>query len=106
MSLKDSLVIILYVYAYTFSLYSYTLLMKIVHNHYIGVNSIVGFLKNYNLEILHINGNSIGDNGMSVMMNGLQQNKTLVQLHVKECEFSAKGTLHSTYVHNAGACLG
>jgi len=50
-------------------------------------------LKNSNLQVLNIGGNSIGDDGISVMMDGLQHNKTFTELYVDKCGLSAKGTI-------------
>ncbi|XP_065888158.1 protein NLRC3-like isoform X3 [Dysidea avara] len=56
-----------------------------------GASCVGRFLKNCNLQVLNIGGNSIGDDGISVMMDGLQYNKTLTELHVYNCGISAKG---------------
>jgi len=50
-------------------------------------------LKNCNLQVLNIGGNDIGDDGISLMMDGLQQNKTLTKLAVWLCGLSTKGTI-------------
>ncbi|XP_065888160.1 NACHT, LRR and PYD domains-containing protein 12-like isoform X2 [Dysidea avara] len=55
-----------------------------------GASCVGRFLKNCNLQALNIGGNPIGDDGISVMMDGLQYNKTLTELDVSECELSAK----------------
>jgi len=44
------------------------------------------------LRRLNVSGNDIGDNGMSVITEGLQSNKTLAKLNVSGCELSVKGT--------------
>ena len=36
--------------------------------------------------------NDIGDDGMSSVADGLQQNNTLAKLDVSMCEFSVKGS--------------
>ena len=36
--------------------------------------------------------NDIGDDGMSSVADGLQYNKSLTKLNVRECGFSVKGT--------------
>lgn len=46
-----------------------------------------------NLELLNIEGNAIGDDGISVMTDGLQQKNTLTKLFVYSHELSAKGTI-------------
>ena len=43
--------------------------------------------------MLNVSSNPIRDDGISVMMDGLQYNKTLTELHVPDCGFSAKGTV-------------
>ena len=57
-----------------------------------GANCIGRCLKICALKTLIIQGNSIGDDGISVMMDGLLHNKTLTKLDVFGCELSAKGT--------------
>ena len=37
-------------------------------------------------------GNDIGDDGMSSVADGLQHNNTLKKLDVDKCEFSVKGS--------------
>ena len=58
-----------------------------------GASCVGRLLKNSDLQILNIGENSIGDDGISVMMDGLQHNKTLTELHVHNCGLSAKGTM-------------
>ena len=43
-------------------------------------------------------GNPIGDDGLSLVIDGLQHNKTLTKLYVYECRLSAKGTMHAIVV--------
>ena len=45
------------------------------------------------LRELNVSGNVIGDNGISVITEGLQSNKTLTKLVVSGCGFSVKGTV-------------
>ena len=45
------------------------------------------------LRELDVSWNDIGDNGISVITEGLQSNKTLTKLTVSECGFSVKGTV-------------
>ena len=45
------------------------------------------------LRVLHVGWNHIGDDGVLVMMDGLQHNKTLTKLDVTNCGLSAKGTI-------------
>ena len=45
------------------------------------------------LKELDVSFNDIGDNGISVITEELQSNKTLTKLDVSWCEFSVKGTV-------------
>ena len=45
------------------------------------------------LRKLDVSYNDIGDNGISVITEGLQSNKTLTKLNVSGCRFSVKGTV-------------
>ena len=45
------------------------------------------------LRELDVSWNDIGDNGISVITEGLQSNKMLTKLDVSECTFSVKGTV-------------
>ena len=45
------------------------------------------------LRELGIGGNDIGDDGISVITEGLQSNETLTKLDVSDCGFSVKGTV-------------
>ena len=45
------------------------------------------------LRELNVSGNDIGDNGISVITDRLQSNKTLTKLNVSWCGFSVKGTV-------------
>ncbi|XP_065888166.1 protein NLRC3-like isoform X2 [Dysidea avara] len=56
-----------------------------------GVSCVGRFLKNCNLQVFNIGGNSIRDDGISVMVDGLQYNKTLTELYLHQCGISAKG---------------
>ncbi|XP_065888183.1 uncharacterized protein [Dysidea avara] len=56
-----------------------------------GASSVDRFLKNCNLQVLDIGKNSIRDDRISVMVDGLEHNKTLTELNVSECGISAKG---------------
>ena len=48
-------------------------------------------IENKNLEHLNIGSNKIGDDGVRVAMEGLQQNDTLTELQLHECKISVKG---------------
>ena len=45
------------------------------------------------LRELDVSGNHTGDNGISVITEGLQSNKTLTKLNVSYCGLSVKGTV-------------
>ena len=45
------------------------------------------------LRELNVKFNPIGNNGISVITEGLQSNKTLTKLDVSGCGFSVKGTV-------------
>ena len=53
--------------------------------------STVLITDNAALRELNVSGNDIGDNGILVITEGLQSNKTLKRLNVSNCEFSVKG---------------
>ena len=40
-----------------------------------------------------MSGNEIGNDGVSLIADGLRCNKALVKLHIRECGISVKGTL-------------
>ena len=45
------------------------------------------------LRVLNVSHNDIGDDGMVVISETLQHNKSLTTLVVAECELSVKGTV-------------
>ena len=45
------------------------------------------------LRELDVSSNDIGDNGISMITEGLHSNKTLTKLRVSGCGFSVKGTV-------------
>ena len=45
------------------------------------------------LRELDVWGNQIGDNGISIVTEGLQSNKMLTKLDVSWCDLSVKGTV-------------
>ena len=49
-------------------------------------------LKNNKLQDLVIYSNTIGDDGMRLITEGLQYNNTLTTLNARECGFSVEGT--------------
>ena len=47
----------------------------------------------HTLQELHMDSNDIGDDGMTVISEALQHNKSLTTLRVRGCELSVKGTV-------------
>ena len=47
----------------------------------------------HTLQVLNIMNNDIGDEGMAVISEALQNNKSLTRLVVLQCELSVKGTV-------------
>ena len=45
------------------------------------------------LRELNVSYNHVGDNGISVITEGLQSNKTLTKLNVSGCDLSVKGAV-------------
>ena len=59
-----------------------------------GANCLGELLKVNNLlQELDMRLNHIGDDGMSSVADGLQYNKTLTKLNVRQCGLSVKGTI-------------
>ena len=54
-------------------------------------------MENKKLQHLNIGWNKIGDNGVSHITEGLQQNYTLTELMLSNCEISAKGNCSYNY---------
>ena len=48
---------------------------------------------NCTLQVLNVNSNNIGDDGISVIIEQLQHITTLTKLYVAKCGLSVKGTL-------------
>ena len=49
----------------------------------------------HTLQELKIDANNIGDDGIAVISEALQQNRSVTTLEVSYCGLSAKGTVHS-----------
>ena len=47
----------------------------------------------HTLQELNVNGNDIGDDGMAVISEALQHNKSFTTLWVVQCGLSVKGTV-------------
>ena len=58
--------------------------------YYIRNNFITG---HSTLRVLRLGGNILGDDGMKLIIEGFQDNNTLVDLGVWSCKLSAKGRL-------------
>ena len=54
-------------------------------------------MENKKLQHLNIGSNTLGDNGVSHITEGLQQNDTLTELMLRGCEISAKGNCSYNY---------
>ena len=54
-------------------------------------------MKNKKIQYLDIHGNVIGDDGVSHITEGLQQNDTLTELMLRNCKISAKGNCSYNY---------
>ena len=60
--------------------------------HYTGATHIKKMLmENKNLTHLYIDNNTIGDDGVRYVTEGLEQNHTLTKLGLGKCEISVKG---------------
>ena len=60
----------------------------------IGASCLGELLKvNNSLQELDMQRNTIGDDGISSVADGLQYNKTLTKLNVERCRLSVKGTV-------------
>jgi len=67
-------------------------IMFTIDTHSIGTSCVSKFLRdNCTLQVLSMNGNAVGDNGVSVIMDGLKCNSSLTELWLEECGFSVKG---------------
>ena len=59
-----------------------------------GASWIAELLKISNsLQELNMRSNDIGDDGMSLVADALQYNRTLTKLNIRECGLSVKGTV-------------
>ena len=54
-------------------------------------------MENKKLQHLNISNNKIGDDGVSHITEGLQQNYTLTNLMISNCKISAKGNCSYNY---------
>ena len=56
------------------------------------------------LRELDVSGNDIGDEGMAIISEVLQHNKSLTTLRVERCGLSVKGTVCSVWIDYAFHC--
>ena len=49
-------------------------------------------MRNCTLQVLHVTSNTIGDDGISVIVEHMQNITTLTKLYVMECGLSVKGS--------------
>ena len=52
------------------------------------------------LRVLNVSRNDIGDEGMGIISEALQHNKSLTKLVVLNCGLSVKGTVCSVWINN------
>ena len=52
------------------------------------------------LRVLDVSRNDIGDEGMGIISEALQHNKSLTKLVVLNCGLSVKGTVCSVWINN------
>ena len=50
------------------------------------------------LRVLDVSNNDIGDEGMAIISEALQHNKSLTKLYVQQCGLSVKGTVASVWI--------
>ena len=53
------------------------------------------------LKVLDVSNNDIGDEGMAIISEALQHNKSLTILDVLRCGLSVEGTVCSLWINNA-----
>ena len=64
----------------------------------VGASCIGKWLKYSVLKLLNVGRNPMGNDGISLIMQGLQDNQTLTALNIQDCGFSVKGTVYICYV--------
>lgn len=81
----------IYVRSYRIVLILLSCMLKVIF-YYTGATYIKKMLmKNKSLKYLSISHNKIGDDGVRHVTEGLQQNDSLVELRLYDCEISGKG---------------
>ena len=53
---------------------------------------------NYTLQVLDVNDNDIGDDGISMISGELQHNNSLTRLYLRSCGLSVKGEESANFV--------
>ena len=56
------------------------------------------------LRVLDVRGNGIGDDGMEVISEALQKNKSLTELNVYRCGLSVKGNVVCGFIRDSYIC--
>ena len=78
-------------YNYCENNYLYAIYGKIVITGAVYISQLLNVT--HTLQVLNMNFNDIGDDGMAVISEALQHNKSLTTLMVRGCELSVKGTV-------------
>ena len=60
--------------------------------------SIVTLIDSGTFRVLHVGGNDIGDDGMAVISEVLQNSKSLNTLDVYKCGLSVKGNVANVWI--------
>ena len=68
-----------------------TIVIVMITTGAIAVNKIL--MGNCTLQVLNVSSNTIGDDGISVIVEQLQHITTLTELDVTKCRLSVKGTI-------------
>jgi len=72
----------------------------------IGSSCVGRLLKNSNLQVLDIGSNSIGDDGILVIIEGLLCSKALTEVIMADCGILAKGTISNSRVRVLSIMVG
>ena len=62
------------------------------------VMSVVTLIDSDTFRVLHVGGNDIGDDGIAVISQALQNSKSLNTLDVYKCGLSVKGNVASVWI--------
>ena len=69
------------------------------------ISSIFLFTGFTKLRVLNIGKNDIGDEGMGMILETLQDNKSLTELNIEKCGLSSKGTYQCVSIQLVGCML-